>query len=96
MSWAWPGLNGAHIELGRGSPEELLARIQRFTATLSQLTHRYADALQSVDLRYPNGYALRVRGVTTLTEDTTQPASAVSPVSPAQTANPANPTAQTR
>ena len=26
-------------------------------------------ALESVDLRYPNGYALRVRGVTTVTED---------------------------
>ncbi len=60
--------NGAAIELGRGTPEELLARTRRFTATLPQLTERYAGAVQSADLRYPNGYALRMRGVTTLTE----------------------------
>jgi cell division protein FtsQ len=39
--------------------------VARFTATLSQLTQRYPGALESVDLRYPNGYAMRVRGVTT-------------------------------
>src|SRR5690606_2529500 len=48
--------NGAEIEIGRGTPEELLARVQRFIGTLPQLTERYAGALQSVDLRYPNGY----------------------------------------
>lgn len=68
-SWSADLDSGAHIEMGRGTPEELLARVQRFTATLSQLTARYPGALQSVDLRYPNGYALRVRGVTTVTED---------------------------
>lgn len=57
--------SGAVVEIGRGTPEELQARVARFTATLSQLTQRYAGALQSVDLRYPNGYALRIRGVTT-------------------------------
>jgi cell division protein FtsQ len=72
-SWRAELDNGARIELGRGSPDELVARTQRFTATLSQLTHRYAGALQSVDLRYPNGYALRMRGVTTLTEDPMNP-----------------------
>lgn len=72
-SWRAELDNGARIELGRGSPDELLARTQRFTATLSQLTERYVGALQSVDLRYPNGYALRMRGVTTLTEDPMNP-----------------------
>ncbi|MCW5653018.1 cell division protein FtsQ/DivIB [Hydrogenophaga sp.] len=67
-SWRARLDNGALIELGRGTPEDLLARTQRFTATLGQLTERYPTALQSVDLRYPNGYALRMRGVTTLTE----------------------------
>lgn len=61
--------NGARIELGRGTPEDLLERTRRFTATLGQLTQRYPGALQTVDLRYPNGYALRVQGVTTVTED---------------------------
>lgn len=61
--------NGARIELGRGTPDDLLERTRRFTATLGQLTQRYPGALQTVDLRYPNGYALRVQGVTTVTED---------------------------
>jgi cell division protein FtsQ len=64
-SWRATLDNGARIELGRGTQDELLARVARFTATLSQLTQRYPGALESVDLRYPNGYALRVRGVTT-------------------------------
>lgn len=68
-SWRAVLDNGARIELGRGSTDELLTRTRRFTATLSQLTERYPGALQSVDLRYPNGYALRMRGVTTITED---------------------------
>lgn len=64
-SWRATLHNGARIELGRGTQEELLARVARFTATLSQLTPRYPGAIESVDLRYPNGYAMRVRGVTT-------------------------------
>ena len=67
-SWRARLDSGAVMELGRGTPDELLARLHRFTATLAQLTQRYPTALQSVDLRYPNGYALRMRGVTTLAE----------------------------
>jgi cell division protein FtsQ len=59
---------GAEIELGRGEPDELFARMQRFTATIGQLSQRYPGAVESVDLRYPNGYALRVRGVTTVVD----------------------------
>jgi len=65
--------NGARIELGRGTQAELLARVQRFAATLGQLTARYPGALQSADLRYPNGYALRMSGVTTVTEHVPTP-----------------------
>ena len=65
-SWRADLHGGARIELGRGDAEQLLARVQRLTGTLSQLTARYPGALESVDLRYPNGYALRVRGVSTL------------------------------
>jgi cell division protein FtsQ len=60
--------NGAVIELGRGTPDDLMERTRRFTATLSQVTERYAGAVQSADLRYPNGYSLRMRGVTTVTD----------------------------
>lgn len=72
-SWRAELDNGARLELGRGSPEDILARTQRFTATLGQLTQRYPGTLQSVDLRYPNGYALRVQGVTTVTDDAGKP-----------------------
>ena len=69
-SWRAELDNGTRLELGRGSSEELLARTRRFTTTVGQLAQRYPGALQSGDLRYPNGYALRVQGVTTVTEDT--------------------------
>lgn len=65
-SWRAQVDNGAWIELGRGAPNEVLARTQQFTATLTQVTQRYATSVASADLRYPNGYALRLRGVATL------------------------------
>lgn len=71
-SWRAVLDNDAHIELGRGTPEDLLERTRRFTTTISQLSQRYPGDLQSVDLRYPNGYALRVQGVTTVSEDTSK------------------------
>ncbi len=58
--------NGAQIELGRGDHATLVARNQQFIRTVSQVTQRYSGELQAVDLRYPNGYALSMRGVSTL------------------------------
>ncbi|MBT9505327.1 cell division protein FtsQ/DivIB [Rhodoferax sp.] len=63
---------GAVIELGGGSVPEVLARTQRFLKTLTQVTSRYGrqvDALETADLRHQDGYAIRLRGVTTLTAD---------------------------
>jgi cell division protein FtsQ len=57
---------GAAIELGHGSLSEIESRTQRFIATLSQVPTRYGRDLESADLRYSNGYALRLKGVTTL------------------------------
>jgi cell division protein FtsQ len=34
-------------------------------STVGELSQRYQDDLEAADLRYPNGYALRLRGVTT-------------------------------
>ena len=65
--------SGADIELGRGEPQELLARVHRLTTTIGQLTQRYPGAVEAVDLRYPNGYALRMRGVTTVVNDGGKP-----------------------
>ncbi len=60
--------NGALIELGRGEITELGARLHRFAATLTQVAARHGrkpGALESADLRYEQGYALRLRGVAT-------------------------------
>jgi cell division protein FtsQ len=64
-SWrAWLD-SGAVIDLGHGSPEEIAARTQRFIATLPQVSSRYGRDLESADLRYSSGYAIRLKGVTT-------------------------------
>ena len=57
--------NGARLELGRGEPDELLARVKRFTQTLTQVTQQHGRRLEAADLRYPSAYAVRLHGVTT-------------------------------
>jgi cell division protein FtsQ len=64
-SWRAELDSGATLELGRGSEDEVLARSERFTRTLSQVTGRYSQPLEYADLRQAGGYALRLRGVTT-------------------------------
>ncbi len=65
-SWRARFENGATIEMGHGSPSDIESRTQRFMATLSQVSSRYGRDLESADLRYSNGYALKLKGVTTL------------------------------
>ena len=67
-SWQVELDNGAQVELGRGTAEEVVARTQRFAQTLTQVSGRYGrrpDALLSADLRHGDGYAVRLRGVGT-------------------------------
>lgn len=62
--------SGAPIELGTGTQEEVVKRADRFVRTLTQVAaqhQRRPDALEMADLRYPEGYALRLRGVSTIT-----------------------------
>jgi cell division protein FtsQ len=69
-SWRVQLESGAVVELGRGTPEEIEARIARFVKTVTTVAGQYGrgvDALESADLRYPEGFALRLRGVTTVT-----------------------------
>ncbi|HYF43335.1 MAG TPA: cell division protein FtsQ/DivIB [Ramlibacter sp.] len=67
-SWQLELDTGAVVELGRGTVEEVSARAQRFVQTLTQVTSKYGrrpEALVSADLRHVDGYAVRLRGVTT-------------------------------
>ena len=61
--------NGTALELGSGSTDELLARLDRFLKTVTQATSRYnrgVEQLASVDLRHTDGYAIRLNGVSTV------------------------------
>ena len=67
-SWQLQLDNNAEMELGRGNEAEVGARVDRFLKTLTQVTTRYGRTFQMLefaDLRHENGYALRLRGVTT-------------------------------
>lgn len=57
---------GATLELGRGSDDEVIARTARFVASWPEMQKRFAQQpLEAADLRHTDGYALRMRGVTT-------------------------------
>lgn len=64
-SWRVELDSGAVIELGRGSEDEVVARTARFVRTVGQVLGRYHEPLESADLRHADGYAVRMRGVTT-------------------------------
>ncbi len=64
-SWQVVLDGGARIELGRGSDDEVVARSERFVRTVGQLTQRWQRDLEYADLRHADGYAVRLRGITT-------------------------------
>lgn len=71
-SWRMWTDSGALVELGRGTESELMQRVTLLLRTLPQVTARYDRtpmALLGADLRHKDGYALRLRGVSTLTGD---------------------------
>jgi cell division protein FtsQ len=60
------------IELGRGTQAQVVERVRRFVRSVAQASAQYGRstaAIESADLRHANGYALRLRGVTTVTGD---------------------------
>jgi cell division protein FtsQ len=64
-SWR-AGLDGdTVVELGRGSDDEVVVRTERFVRTLTQVTGYFKAPLQYADLRHADGYAVRMRGITT-------------------------------
>lgn len=64
-SWRLELDTGASVVLGRGSEDELVARSDRFLRTLGQITGRFQRDLEHADLRHADGYAVRLRGITT-------------------------------
>ena len=66
-SWRATFGSGAVIELGRGSEAEVVGRFGRFAQSITQVTATYRSPLLSADLRHADGYAVKLRGVTTNT-----------------------------
>lgn len=64
-SWRAVLTHGVTVELGRGDPAEIQARVERFVGSVSQVTSYYKAPLLRADLRHPGGYAVRLRGMTT-------------------------------
>lgn len=64
-SWRLTLDKGAVVELGRGSEADVLARYGQFAASITQISSRYQTPLLSADLRHSDGYAVRLRGVST-------------------------------
>lgn len=64
-SWQARLDGGAVVEIGRGGDDEVIVRTARFVATIRQVTSRYQRPLEYADLRHPDGYAVRMRGIST-------------------------------
>jgi cell division protein FtsQ len=67
-SWHVELDGGARLEIGRGSDDELVGRVDRLVRTLGTVASRFGGApraLVSADLRHPDGYALRLAGIST-------------------------------
>ena len=71
-SWRATLDNRAVLELGRGSDDDVVARSARFAATLGKVTDRYQRPLEYADLRHHDGYAVRLKGVSTTSAVTTE------------------------
>ena len=71
-SWKVDLDNGAAIELGRGTPDEVSERTTRFIRTLPQVLHKFNAPLESADLRHAEGYAVKLKGLS-VAADAKQP-----------------------
>ena len=66
-SWRAQLDSGAVVNMGHGSLKDIEQRTRQFINTVTQVSSRYGRALESADLRYSTGYAIKLRGVTTVT-----------------------------
>jgi cell division protein FtsQ len=63
-AWTVKLNNGMTVELGREQSREMLkARVDRLVGIYPQLAARLQDRIESVDMRYPNGLALKAQGL---------------------------------
>jgi cell division protein FtsQ len=77
-SWSLQLDDEAQLVLGRGADEQILARAERFVVTLPELRRYYPAPLSQADLRYPQGYAVKLRGLTTLPDGVAPPTQTLS------------------
>lgn len=62
-AWTAKLSNGVTLKLGRVQDREALKRrIDRFVLAYPRLSAQLAGRIESVDMRYPNGLAYRMRG----------------------------------
>jgi cell division protein FtsQ len=73
-SWRAELDSGAQVELGRGEDDAVIERTKVFAATLTQVTQRYHRPLQHADLRHNEGYAVRLKGISTTVDAAAKPA----------------------
>jgi len=71
-SWKVDLDDGAAIELGRGTQDEVVERTTRFVRTLPQVLHKFNAPLESADLRHAEGYAVKLKGLS-VAADAKQP-----------------------
>nr|AIA13183.1 Cell division protein FtsQ [uncultured bacterium] len=63
-AWTVKLSNGMTVDLGREQNKATLKdRVDRLLAVYPQLTARLQDRIESVDMRYPNGLALKAQGL---------------------------------
>jgi cell division protein FtsQ len=60
-SWQIELDNGAVVEIGRGTEDEVVARCARFVRTVAQVAARQPRGWSYADLRHADGYALRLK-----------------------------------
>jgi cell division protein FtsQ len=70
-SWRAELGSGGAVEIGRGADDEVAARVDRFSRTVGEVASRFSApgaaprSVVTADLRHPDGYALRLAGVST-------------------------------
>jgi cell division protein FtsQ len=63
-AWTVKLSNGMQVEFGRERNADTLAeRSHRLTAAWTAVTQRWGNDIENVDLRYPNGFAIRAAGM---------------------------------